>query len=87
MPRVSEFQGVVAYFYFEDHPPPHFHIRYGGGEVAVAILSGTAIDGALPRRLARIVREWTQDHRDELYANWDRVQRDLSPIPIEPHNE
>lgn len=25
MPRVSEFFGVAIYFYFNDHPPPHFH--------------------------------------------------------------
>ena len=30
MPRISSFYGIVIEMYFGDHPPPHFHARYGG---------------------------------------------------------
>jgi Domain of unknown function (DUF4160) len=36
------------------------------------IETGEIIDGDLPRAAARIVREWSQRHRDELMDNWRR---------------
>jgi hypothetical protein len=30
VPRISAFYGIVIEMYFGDHPPPHFHARYGG---------------------------------------------------------
>lgn len=32
MPRVSAFYRIVIAMYFDDHPPPHFHARYGEHE-------------------------------------------------------
>src|SRR3954447_25448057 len=29
VPRISEFYGIVIEMYYADHPPPHFHARYG----------------------------------------------------------
>lgn len=34
--------------FFADHPPPHFHARYGGSEALMAIDSGEVIAGELP---------------------------------------
>jgi hypothetical protein len=31
-----------------------------------------------------MVREWADMHRDELTANWARVQTPDQPLPIEP---
>ncbi len=31
MPEVSRFFGIVIMMYYNDHAPPHFHARYGGG--------------------------------------------------------
>lgn len=39
MPKVSEFYGLRIYFYFADHPPPHFHVFYAENEAQVAIES------------------------------------------------
>jgi hypothetical protein len=38
----------------------------------------------LPDRALRMVREWASIHRDELAANWERVQRPDQPVPIAP---
>ncbi len=35
MPRLSEFYGIVISLYWAEHPPPHFHARYGEHRVAV----------------------------------------------------
>lgn len=29
MPEVSRFFGIVVTMFYNDHPPPHFHVRYG----------------------------------------------------------
>ena len=58
MPRVPEFYGVAIYFYYADRNPPHFHGIYGEQQVEVAIRTGEAPNGALPKRAMRLVREW-----------------------------
>jgi Domain of unknown function (DUF4160) len=81
---VSAFYGIVIRMCVKDHPPPHFHALYGEYRARVAIASGETIDGELPRRAARLVREWAALHRGELEANWERAQR-MEPVePIEP---
>lgn len=37
MPEVSRFYGIVIQIYFGDHPPPHFHARYGGNVAKIDI--------------------------------------------------
>ncbi|MGH2771957.1 MAG: DUF4160 domain-containing protein, partial [Actinomycetota bacterium] len=59
MPRISAFYGIVVYMYWADHPPAHFHAIYGAFEATVAIDEGALLNGALPQRAYRLVREWT----------------------------
>ena len=84
MPRISTFYGIVITMYFGDHPPPHFHARHGDQEAKIAIATGAPIRGSLSLRAMRLVREWTDEHRDELEANFERVVADKAPFPIEP---
>lgn len=42
------------------------------------------IAGSLPRRALRLVREWSEEHRDELEDNWERAVTYDKPKPIEP---
>ncbi len=37
MPEISRFFGIVIAMYYRDHQPPHFHARYGGDVVEVAL--------------------------------------------------
>lgn len=39
----------------------------------VAIETGEVIDGRLPRRAGKLVREWCLEHREELAENWQRA--------------
>ncbi len=29
MPELCRFYGIVIQIYYDDHPPPHFHAKYG----------------------------------------------------------
>jgi len=84
MPRISSFFGIVIEMYFGDHPPPHFHARYRGESAKIEIATGTVLAGSLSGRALRLVREWVEQHRDELEANWDRAVNNDKPAPIEP---
>lgn len=83
MPEISRFFGTVIAMYYNDHPPPHFHVRYGKQKAIVGIESLTIIEGHLSRRVLGFVREWAAEHQTELLANWDlaRQQLPLNPIP------
>jgi Domain of unknown function (DUF4160) len=61
-----------------------FHARYGGASVEIEIGSGSVLEGGLPRRALRLVREWETMHRDELMANWERARRTAPLRPIDP---
>ncbi len=47
MPEICRFFGLVIFMYYNDHPPPHFHVRYGGQRAIVAIDSLAVIGGRL----------------------------------------
>ena len=76
--------GIVIRMFVKDHPPPHFHALYDEFRARVAIASGELVDGELPPRAARLVREWTSVHRAELEANWERAERMEAIQPLEP---
>ena len=50
MPEISRFFGIVIAVYHRDHPPPHFHARYGEHEAKFSIETAQMTEGSLPRR-------------------------------------
>jgi hypothetical protein len=73
VPELSRFLGIVIRMYYDDHPPPHFHARYGEYEVIVEIGTG-AVDGRFPLRALRHVLEWQELHREALSAAWELAE-------------
>jgi len=69
--------------YFDDHPPPHFHAKYGEHQAQIAIATGEVLHGSLPRRALTLVREWTELRHDERLADWDHAERAEPLVSIE----
>ncbi len=84
MPTLSTFYSIIILMYFDDHNPPHFHVRYAGSKAIVDIETLKIIGGSLPARAERFVAEWATDHRSELRENWDLCTKRLQPKPIAP---
>lgn len=84
VPRLSAFYGIVIAMYFDDHPPPHFHARYGEHEAQVAIASGEILNWSLPRRAHALVRDWAELRRAELEADWELARLERPLVSIEP---
>lgn len=70
--------------YFEDHPPPHFHVSYGEYEALFAIDSLTLIAGSVPARARGLVVEWASLHQEELREAWRRAEALEAPGRIAP---
>jgi hypothetical protein len=84
VPRLSAFYGVVIWMYRPDHPPAHFHAQYGDEVAQIELATLQIINGSLPPRALRLVREWAQIHPEELAENWRRAQALEALAPIEP---
>lgn len=76
MPTIAYFLGITVRMFFNDHDPPHFHVRYQGFRARVLVADGTIIDGRLPPSAARILREWTVLRRNALMRNWIAARSD-----------
>jgi hypothetical protein len=84
MPRPCAFYGIIIHMYRPDHPPPHFHAEYGEFVAQIEFGSLEVLNGSLPARALRLVREWARLHPDELAENWALAQA-LEPLaPIDP---
>jgi hypothetical protein len=84
MPRISRFFGIAIAMYYNDHLPPHFHAIYAEHEAAIGIETLEVREGRLPQRALALVLEWAALHRQELMANWERVEQGLPLEWIEP---
>ena len=60
--------------YFDEHNPPHFHVRYGDYRASIAINDLKMMEGQLPKRVLALVLEWAYDHREELSQNWESLK-------------
>jgi len=86
MPEISRFFGIIIAIYYNDHPPPHFHVRYGQQKAIIEIQSLSILAGKLSLRALGLVIEWAASHQAELLQNWElaRQQEPLEPIqPLE----
>ncbi len=86
MPTISSFYGIIICMYWleKDHPPPHFHAFYGDYEALISIETLEEIQGKLPRRAKAHVLEWADEHRAELWENWELCARKQHPKKIPP---
>lgn len=84
MPELSRFYGLVICMYYDEHPPPHFHVFYQDLEVVIRIDTLDMERGRLPRWARVLVLEWALVHREELRQNWNRVEQGEPIVPIPP---
>ena len=84
MPTISQFYGMYIQMFWNDHAPPHFHVRYADFKATVGIQTLKILTGALPRTTERLVLEWATEHQDELMENWRLCELRAQPSKIAP---
>jgi hypothetical protein len=86
MPEISRFFGIIVSMNYDDHAPPHFHVRYGDQNASMAIHPLRILAGRLSPRTLGFVMEWAALHQRELLDDWSlaREHHPLTPIgPLE----
>jgi len=84
MPEISRFLGISITMYFDDHNPPHFHVKYNNHRASISINDFKMMDGNLPPRILGLVMEWAGLYKKELMENWNMVQETGKYIKIDP---
>jgi hypothetical protein len=70
MPVIARFYGIAIRMYFREHGVPHFHAIYGDHSAVFSIDTLEVLEGGLPKRAQRLVREWAADHQTGLHEMW-----------------
>lgn len=67
--------------YFDEHNPPHFHIRYNEYRASMKIEDFNIIAGNIPAKVRGLVEEWAELHKEELQQIWDTQEfRYIKPL-------
>lgn len=83
MPEICRFYGLIIFMNYNEHSPPHFHVRYQNQEIIVEIQTGT-VQGRMAKRALKMVFEWYEQHIDQLLTNWDLAKQRKPLKEIEP---
>jgi hypothetical protein len=84
MPEISRFFGIIIAMFYNDHAPPHFHVRYGEQRAIIAIDSLMVLGGKLSPRVLGLVMEWAAVHQEELREDWRLAERQAPLKSIAP---
>jgi hypothetical protein len=71
MPEISRFLGIIIFMYFDEHNPPHFHVKYNEYNAVMEIQSLNILAGYLPGKVRGLVEEWAEPNQEELLIMWN----------------
>ena len=73
MPVIARFYGIIIKMYFSqsEHGVPHFHAVYGEYNGVFDVRTLTMIEGDLPQRAQRLVRDRGETYQGELLRMWN----------------
>jgi hypothetical protein len=74
MPVISRFYGILIKMYFSEHGIPHFHAVYGEYNGVFKIQTLEMIEGDLPLRAQRMVKNWAKKYKEELIKMWKKQE-------------
>lgn len=84
MPEICRFLGIIITMYYDEHNPPHFHVRYNEHKAEIAIETLAILAGRLPPRVLGLVMEWAAAHQAELMEDWALAQQRAELKSIAP---
>ncbi|MDP2036530.1 MAG: DUF4160 domain-containing protein [Ignavibacteria bacterium] len=71
MPEISRFYGIIISMYYDDHNPPHFHVRYSEYSAVIGIHDFALLEGSIPPKAFGLVTEWAAVNKNGLLENWE----------------
>ncbi|MDP6629533.1 MAG: DUF4160 domain-containing protein [Kiritimatiellia bacterium] len=70
MPVIARFYGILIKMYFREHGVPHFHAIYAEFNGVFDATTLEMIEGDLPHRAQRLVRDWAEQYKEDLQQMW-----------------
>lgn len=86
MPVISQFYGIVVQMFFQEegkHHLPHIHVMYNEYN-SVYDFNGNKLEGAIPKKQAKLVEAWILLHNEELNSLWNLMKKGEDYFKIEP---
>jgi hypothetical protein len=86
MPTITRLPGDLRICqFYNDHDPPHFHVRRPGMDVEIRIADLAVLHGSIRPADLIVVKTWAGRHRAALALNWVMARAGL-PMPevLEP---
>lgn len=84
MPEICRFLGIIIAMYYQEHNPPHFHVRYNEYKASISIQDLALLNGKLPPKALGLVIEWASQHQQELLDDWELAAALQALKPIKP---
>lgn len=78
---VARVSGLTIVIWADEHPPPHFHVRYQGQDASFSILDCERLPGV--RGLERYegeIRKWWEFHKYDLIQKWNESRPSDCPV-------
>ena len=91
MPVISCFLGIVIIMHWNDHNPPHFHVKYNEHTGIINLVQDEEgmitleiCKDNLPTRVLLLVLEWGNKYKEELMEDWELCRQTKQPKIIKP---
>lgn len=77
----AKHNGLTILIYANEHPPPHFHVKYNGEENSFTITDAAPLypNGQLSRYFKNI-KKWHKNNKEELINEWNRFRPSGCPV-------
>lgn len=69
---IASIGALKVYIYANEHPPPHFHVKYNGEENSFSIHDGNPLypNNGL-KMYFRNVKKWFKGNKEKLISSWN----------------
>lgn len=75
---------MVIAMYYNDHAPPHFHVRYGKHKAVIGINPVKLLQGKLSPKAKALTLKWAALHQGELMDDWELARQQAPLNKIDP---
>ena len=74
MPEIGRFYGIIVRLRYNNHPPPHIHVRYGEQDATIEIATGR-VQGQMSKHALQLIWTWLELHSDAIQEDWKLARR------------
>ena len=76
---VGQFEGFSVHIYADEHPPPHFRVKYSGETADFTLTDCQQLKGGL-QRYSRKIKAWHKRNKRLLIREWNRLRPTDCPV-------